>query len=96
MAEKESEPEDPFTLTGMVLPMRRDQAEAAETAMAECFIEEYMRLGYGDAEILALFENPFYCATNVVYRARGAKFVSDLIGSLRCGEHPAPMSGREN
>lgn len=77
MAEKKFDPEDPMTLTGVSLP--GDTTEA----MAECFVEEFLLLGYSDTEIFYFFKNPNYAATNRVYRERGEVYVKELIGRTR-------------
>ena len=70
-------------LTGMVVPMSALEAEQAERAMTECFIEEYLRLGYYEETVLELFRNPFYQATHAVYQAHGEGYVRELIRSVR-------------
>ena len=94
MAEKEFESEDPFTLTGMIMPLSQEQAKIAEEEMAACFIEEYMMMGHDEAHILALFKEPFYQATHAIYRARGEDYVRGLIDKVRRGE--PQMQPKEN
>lgn len=48
-------------------------------AMCECFIEEFMRLGYTHKHILAFFRNPHYLGMNMVLEKRGEPFVRDMI-----------------
>ncbi len=67
--------EDPFELTGFVLPGEPGQLEA----MAECFIEEYVRLGWDEQRLLTLFVNPLFLATHRVYRLKGEDYVRSLI-----------------
>jgi hypothetical protein len=68
--------EDPMELTGIVLPGEPGQLEA----MAECFIEEYIRLGWTEQRLMTLFVNPMFLATHRVYRLKGETYVRDLIG----------------
>lgn len=68
--------EDPMSLVGMVLPGEAGQLEA----MAECFIEEYIRLGWTEPRLMTLFTNPMFLATHRVYRLKGETYVRDLIG----------------
>jgi len=68
--------EDPMGLVGMVLPGEAGQLEA----MAECIIEEYLRLGWTEPRLMTLFSNPMFLATHRVYRLKGEAFVRDLIG----------------
>lgn len=53
--------------------------EATSREMAECFIEEFLMLGYGPGQLLALFRNPHYLGLNLVLRDRGEPFVRDAI-----------------
>src|SRR5689334_19903325 len=69
---------DPFELNGAVFPTSEDTTDA----MCECFIEEFMRLGYGAKQILALFRNPHYLGTHLVLEKRGEEFVRDAIAGV--------------
>jgi hypothetical protein len=50
--------------------------------MTECFIEEFMRLGYNAKQILALFRNPHYIGMNMALEKRGEQFVRDRIDEI--------------
>src|SRR5262245_53229289 len=78
MPKDEFDFDDPMELTGVGFVCEEDTTEA----MAECFIEEFMRLGHGPAHILALFRNPYYVGMNMVMKARGEPFVRQLIGEI--------------
>lgn len=58
-------------LCGVALFTEEDTSDA----MTECFVEEFMRLGHGPAQILALFRNPHYTGPNMVFQNRGEDFV---------------------
>jgi len=90
MAVKEFDPEDPMLLNGTVLPLR-DARQAARVSeeMAECFIEEYLLVGYSPEQILYFFKTPFYRATHAVYRERGEAYVRGLIRKVVEGESHA-------
>jgi len=75
VAEKEFEDEDPMDLVGMVLPGQPGQLEA----MAECFVEEYVRLGWDEARLMTLFIHPMFMATHRIYRQKGEGYVRELI-----------------
>ena len=75
MPKDEFDFEDPFELNGMAFLTQEDTSEA----MAECFVEEFQRMGYGHKQILALFRNRQYLGPNLVYQQRGEPFVCDLI-----------------
>ena len=67
--------EDPLELTGTVLPGEPGQLEA----MAECFVEEYVRMGWDEQRLLTLFRNPMFLATHRIYQQKGEGYVRDLI-----------------
>ena len=75
MPKDEFDPEDPMELCGVGLLTEEDTTDA----MAECFIEEFMRLGYNHKQILALFQNPFYVGVNMALQNRGEPYVRDMI-----------------
>ena len=63
MPKDEFDFEDPFELNGMAFLTHEDTTDD----MAECFIEEFMRMGYGSKQIFALFKNPHYLGPNMAY-----------------------------
>jgi hypothetical protein len=67
--------EDPMGLVGMVLPGEPGQLEA----MAECFVEEYVRMGWDERRLMTLFVNPTFLATHRIYRQKGEGYVRELI-----------------
>ena len=71
--------EDPMDLVGLVLPGEPGQLEA----MAECFVEEYVRMGWDEPRLMTLFTNPMFLATHRVYRAKGEEYVRALIRGTR-------------
>jgi hypothetical protein len=70
--------EDPMELVGMVLPGEPGQLEA----MAECLVEEYVRLGWDERRLMTLFVNPMFMATHRIYQRRGEEYVRGLIRSM--------------
>lgn len=78
MPKDEFDPEDPMELRGVGLLTAEDTSEA----MAECFIEEFMRLAYEPAQILALFQNPHYTGMHMVLENRGETFVRAKIAEV--------------
>jgi len=70
--------QDPFELHGMVLPAPEDTTRE----MAECFAEEFLRLGYGSSQILALFRNPHYLGPNLAWERQGEAAVRDTIAEV--------------
>jgi hypothetical protein len=67
--------EDPMGLVGMVMPGEPGQLEA----MAECFVEEYVRMGWNEARLMTLFTNPMFMATHRIYRQKGEAYVMKII-----------------
>jgi hypothetical protein len=78
MPKDEFDFEDPFELNGMAFMTHEDTTND----MAETFIEEFMRMGYGHKQILALFRNRHYLGPNMVLEKRGEPFIRDLIAEV--------------
>ncbi|MFN3483907.1 MAG: hypothetical protein ACK44W_00225 [Planctomycetota bacterium] len=76
-AGREPDPDDPMELAGVAFPGDTQQA------MAECFVEEYVLQGFDDAQILRLFQDPFFAGTHAVWRERGEAYVRSLIENAR-------------
>ncbi len=77
MAEKDFDPDDPMELVGVAL------GEGSIEEMAECLVEEYIRDGWDDENLLCLFRDPFYRATYQIYQEKGEEYVLALIGKVR-------------
>jgi len=97
MPKDEFDFEDPFELNGMALLTHEDTTND----MAETFIEEFMRMGYGNKQILALFRNPHYLGPNLALEKRGEPFIRDLIVEVftrwgRTGVAPVSNISDEN
>ena len=95
MPKDEFDFDDPLELTGVGLVCEEDTTGP----MTECFIEEYMRLGYNAKQILALFRNPHYIGMNMVVQNRGEQFVRDYITEVfaRWGKPvPWPVSNQQS
>jgi hypothetical protein len=69
---------DPLELNGMAFRSHEDTTND----MAECFTEEFMRMGYSHTQVLAVFRNPHYLGPNMAYEKRGEPFIRDLIGDV--------------
>ena len=95
MPKDEFDFEDPFELNGIAFLSHEDTTND----MAECFTEEFMRMGYSHQQVLALFRNPHYLGPNMAFEKRGEPFIRDLITEVfaRWGkkvEWPDPGSSR--
>jgi len=77
MAQKEFKDDDPMELVQIYLP------EGDPGAMAECFVEEFIWLGYDIQQLLDLFRNPFYAGAHAIYRSQGEAYVLGLIDRMR-------------
>lgn len=75
MPKDEFDPEDPLELQGVALLTEEDTSHA----MAECFIEEFLRMQYNAKQILALFRNPHYIGVNMVFQNKGESWVRQQI-----------------
>lgn len=80
MGGKEFEEDDPMELVGVVLSA--PGGKYAE-AMAETFIEEYLRMGWPEEMILGLFKVPFYHGPHLAYKAMGENRVKRMIEEVR-------------
>jgi hypothetical protein len=78
MPKDEFDFEDPLELSGVGLLTGEDTTGP----MCECFIEEFMRMGYNARQILAMFRNPHYIGMNMVLQNRGEPFVREQIETV--------------
>ena len=97
MPKDEFDFEDPFELNGMAFLSHEDTTND----MAECFAEEFMRMGYNHQQVLALFRNPHYLGPNMAFEKRGEPFIRDLIAEVfarwgRTGVAPVSNFTEEN
>ena len=75
MPQDEFDFEDPLELNGVAFLIEEDTS----AQMAECFAEEFMRMGYNHKQVLALFRNPQYVGPNMLLLNKGGQFVRDII-----------------
>ncbi len=76
MPMREADTDDPMELVGVRLPVADDQAMRD---MAECFVEEFVRLGHPADELTSMFRNPFYGGVHQAYQALGEAHIGELI-----------------
>jgi len=81
---KAFEDDDPMDLVGMVLPGEPGQVET----MAECIVEEYVRMGWDEPRLLSIFVSPTFLATHRIYRTKGDEYVRCLIRETWLRYHP--------
>jgi hypothetical protein len=75
MPKDEFDFDDPLELNGVALYTDEDTSRD----MAECFVEEFLMLGYNHQQLLALFRNPHYLGMNMVLQNKGEAFVKEVI-----------------
>ena len=76
MTSKEFEPDDPIEMVGMEIP---GQSEAALRDMALCFAEEFVREGWSEEKLFAMFKNPLYAGPYLAWKQKGDEFVKSVI-----------------
>lgn len=77
MPKDEYDEDDPFELIAVPLP------GGDVDYMAECFVDEFVRMGYDDVRLRQLFISPLYSATHAIYLEKGERYVQDLIDRVR-------------
>ena len=78
MPRNEFDIEDPLGLNGVALVTEQDTTDA----MCECFVEEFMRMGYSPEQVLALFRNAEYLGLYLVLEKRGEQFVRGRVAEV--------------
>jgi hypothetical protein len=83
MPKDEIEEDDPMELVGVALPY----GDPDELACS--IVEEFIRLGLTNQEILQLFREPFYAGAHAIWKRRGEEYVKSLVdrGRERWGFH---------
>ncbi len=89
MPKDEFDFEDPLEMNGVALVTQEDTTDA----MCECFIEEFMRMGYDAEQILALFRNPHYLGMHVVLEKMGEQFLRERVAQVFARWGKAPYAG---
>jgi hypothetical protein len=78
MPKDEFDFDDPLELNGMALLTDEDTTND----MCDCFIEEFLRMGYGPKQILGLFKDPHYTGMNMAFQNRGESFIRSAIAEV--------------
>jgi hypothetical protein len=76
MPKGELDPEDPMEIVGVELA---GQSEEQFRDMALCFAEEFIRDGWSEEKLFAMFQNPFYQGPYLVWQQKGDEFVRSII-----------------
>lgn len=85
------DPTDPMTLHGVGV---ETDNELAMVEMAECFIDEYARLGFDADRILHMFDTRGFAGPYMATMALGRKRIRELVDTVlaRWGGRRAPDS----
>ncbi len=70
------EPDDPMMLVGVGLPGGPESSRD----MAYTFAEEFARMGYGEQDLLRLFQDPFYQSAHSAFELLGEKAIIEIVG----------------
>ncbi|MEK6799929.1 MAG: hypothetical protein AABZ12_13260 [Planctomycetota bacterium] len=86
------DPSDPMTLHGVAVETSDDDAMQE---MAECFIEEYARLGLDADRILHMFNTQGYAGPYLAATVLGKEQIGELVKTVlaRWGGRRAGMAG---
>jgi hypothetical protein len=76
MPKDEFDFDDPMELCGVELPVADDESDRE---MVRCFAEEFTRMGLSQAELLAVFRNPFYARAHGAWIRLGDPEVTRLV-----------------
>jgi hypothetical protein len=76
MVEKEYEEDNPFEMVGVQLP---NQSEAQLRDMALCFAEEFIREGWTEEQLMAMFKNPSYKGPFLAFQQKGDEYIRSVI-----------------
>ena len=91
---KEPEEDDPLELNPVAVP---DPDGDSVPAMAACFAEEFLRLGFPPGRVLALFESPRYPLAHRALNVLGHRAIREIVERAarvwsRAHRDPAPRS----
>ncbi|MBI1825187.1 MAG: hypothetical protein HY287_11090 [Planctomycetes bacterium] len=70
---------DPMTLNGVLMDNGEALPLQAVGEMAECFIDEYARLGFDESRILRMFHNPGYAGPFMANEHLGEQTIRRLV-----------------
>ena len=92
MSEEPFVPEDAMEFMGVAIPATKEESERSLREMAQCFIEEYVRMGYSAGFILQLCCNPFYRGLYAIRQAKGEAFLRKLVDETERAWRPRSAS----
>ncbi len=94
MPHNDPDPTDPMALHGVAV---QTDDPSVMREMAQCFIEEYLRMGYARDRVLSMFAIPRYAGPHMALQALGEQAIAALIDDVasRWGgrrNEPAPQA----
>jgi hypothetical protein len=81
------DPTDPMTLHGVECPTEDDEAVRE---MAECFIEEFARMGFDEDRLMRMFTVNGYAGPNLALRTLGENVIRSMISEQLGVRRQAP------
>jgi hypothetical protein len=79
MPHNDPDPTDPMALHGVAV---QTDDPAVMREMAQCFIEEYLRMGYARDRVLSMFATPRYAGPYMARQALGEEAIAALIDEV--------------
>lgn len=76
------DPTDPMTLHGVLLGGGEGPTMEAVVDMAECFVEEFARMGFDAQRILHLFDTKGYAGPAMATEILGKERIRELVDSV--------------
>ena len=61
--------------------------------MAVCFVEEFLRDGWSDAQLRAMFRTPSYRGPHLVWRQKGDAYIDAILQEVRQSWRPKAVGG---
>ena len=80
MSYAKPEDDDPLEMVGTMVPVA--DPIAANTEMASCFVDEFVRMGWSVERIRAMFHDPGYRAPSLALRVLGAERIDAIIAEV--------------
>jgi hypothetical protein len=79
MPHNDPDPTDPMALHGVAV---QTDDPSVMREMAQCFIEEYLRMGYARDRVLSMFSIPRYAGPYMACQALGREAIAALIDDI--------------
>jgi hypothetical protein len=76
MPYEDPDPTDPMTRHGVAVEVSDD---GATREMAECFVEEFVRLGFDEPRLLRMFRSPGYAGPHRAWRRLGDAAIRAIV-----------------